>query len=89
MVPFYNEEQNLARYPEELFPAIDELGIDWELILVDDGSTGMTIDLTGYSIVEAADLTAAQALADGHPFLSDSDGDFAIDIFELMPVPDM
>lgn len=57
--------------------------------LVDDGSTGMTIDLTGYSIVEADDLAAAQALADGHPFLSDSEGDFAIDIFEMMPVPDM
>lgn len=49
----------------------------------------MTIDLSGYSIVEADDLASAQALADGHPYLSDSGGDFAIDIFEMMPVPEM
>ena len=57
--------------------------------LVDDGSTGMTIDLSGYSIVEADDLSSARALADGHPYLSDGAGDFAIDIFEMMPVPEM
>jgi hypothetical protein len=43
--------------------------------------------LTGYSIVEAADMGAAQGLADGHPYLSEGKGDYAIDIYEMMPVP--
>ena len=55
--------------------------------LVDDGSTGQPAPSTGYSIVEAADLDGATALAGGHPYLSEGKGDFAIDIFELMPVP--
>lgn len=55
--------------------------------LIDDGSSGSAVSLTGYSIVEAADMAAAQSLADGHPYLSEGKGDFAIDIFELMPVP--
>lgn len=55
--------------------------------VVDDGSAGTAAGLTGYSIVEAADSAAAQGLADGHPYLSDNSGDYAIDIFELMPVP--
>ncbi len=55
--------------------------------LVDDGTSGTAVSLTGYSIVEADDMAAAQALADGHPYLSEGKGDYAIDIFELMPVP--
>jgi hypothetical protein len=55
--------------------------------LVDDGSTTAPVALAGYSIVEAANLEAAQDLADGHPFLSEGAGNFAIEIFEMMPVP--
>ncbi len=55
--------------------------------IVDDGSTGTAGSLTGYSIVSADSMDAALALADGHPYLSDSDGGYAIDVFELMPVP--
>jgi hypothetical protein len=55
--------------------------------VVDDGSTGTPASSTGYSIVEAESLEAAVALADGHPYLSDNNGDYAIDIYELMPVP--
>ena len=40
-----------------------------------------------YSIVEADDLAGAQALTGGHPYLSEGKGDYAIDLFELMPVP--
>ena len=57
--------------------------------LVDDGSTGTAGAATGYSIVEAGDLAGARALADGHPYLSEGKGDYAIDIYELMPVPEM
>lgn len=55
--------------------------------VVDDGTSGSATSLTGYSIVEAVDIDAAKALTAGHPFLSEGKGDYAIDIFELMPVP--
>lgn len=54
---------------------------------VDNGTTGTAVALSGYSIVEADSLSAAQGLADGHPYLSEGAGNFAIDIFELTPVP--
>lgn len=56
--------------------------------LVDDGSRAGAASLTGYSIVEADSLDAAAALANGHPYLSEGKGN-AIDIYELMPVPEM
>ncbi len=51
--------------------------------LVDDGSTAAAADLTGYSVVEAASLDEAKALAEGHPFLSEGKGRFSLQIFEL------
>jgi hypothetical protein len=55
--------------------------------LIDDGSQGTAAQLNGYSIVEAENLAHAKSLAHGHPFLSEGKGNFAIDIFELMPPP--
>ena len=55
--------------------------------LVDDGSEGNATQLNGYSIVEAENMDAARNLASGHPFLSEGNGNFAIDIYELLPVP--
>ena len=52
----------------------------------DDGTEGTAGDLIGYTIVEADDLSAAKALTDGLPFLSNSDGKFAVEIFELLPI---
>ncbi|WP_125609569.1 YciI family protein [Specibacter cremeus] len=52
----------------------------------DDGTEGTAGDLTGYTIVEADDLAAAKALTDGLPFLSNSDGKCAVEIFELLPM---
>ena len=52
----------------------------------DDGAEGTAGDLIGYTIVEADDLAAAKALTDGLPFLSKSDGECAVEIFELLPV---
>jgi YCII-related domain len=52
----------------------------------DDGYEGTGGDLIGYTIVEADDLTAAKALTDGLPFLADSDGKCAVEIFELLPM---
>jgi hypothetical protein len=55
--------------------------------IVDDGSEGSPALLNGYSIIDADDMESARNLADGHPFLSEGRGNFAIDIYELMPVP--
>jgi len=55
--------------------------------VVDNGSEGKAALLNGYSIVEAADINGAKKLAQGHPFLSEGKGNFAIDIFEQLPVP--
>ncbi|WP_354190366.1 hypothetical protein [Arthrobacter sp. UYCu712] len=51
--------------------------------VVDNGSEAEASDLNGYSIVEAEDLQAARTLADGHPFLTDGNGKFTLEIFEL------
>jgi hypothetical protein len=50
----------------------------------DDGAEGTAGDLIGYTIVEADDLAEAKALTDGLPFLSESEGNCAVDIFELL-----
>jgi len=55
--------------------------------VVDDGSRDKAIALSGYSIVEAGSLDEAQRLADGHPFLGEGKSNFAIDAYEMMPVP--
>ena len=74
---------------EKVGPALADVGSPFGpgASVVDDGTSGTAVTLSGYSIVEAADLSGAQALADGHPYLSEGKGDYAIDIFELMPVP--
>lgn len=55
----------------------------------DDGSAGTPGELTGYTVIEAANMDEAKALTAGHPFLSEGKGNFAIDVYELMPVPGM
>ena len=74
---------------EKIGPALSDIGTPFGpgASLIDDGTSGTALSLTGYSIVEAGDMDAAQALADGHPYLSEGQGNFAIDLFELMPVP--
>lgn len=57
--------------------------------LLDDSSEGTAAELTGYSVVQAEDMAGAKALAENHPFLSEGKGNFAIDIFELQPMPGM
>lgn len=54
---------------------------------VDDGSSAAAAAATGYSIVSADDLDGARSLTNGHPYLSEGLGNYAIDIYELMPVP--
>jgi hypothetical protein len=70
-------------------PALSDVGTPFGAAssVVDDGSSGTAILLSGYSIVEADDMAAARALTDGHPYLSEGKGAYAIDLFEMMPVP--
>jgi hypothetical protein len=74
---------------EKVGPALTDIGAPFgpSASVVDDGSAGVAAPLSGYSIVEAADMGAAQAFCDGHPFLSEGAGNFAVDVYELMPVP--
>lgn len=55
--------------------------------VIDDGSTAAPVSLSGYSVIEAESLSAARALSDGHPYLSEGAGNFAIEIFEMTPAP--
>lgn len=51
-----------------------------------DGTDGAGSDLNGYSIVEAESIDAAKALCDHHPFLSSGTADFAVEVYELLPM---
>lgn len=74
---------------EKVGSALDDVGAPFGpgASVVDDGSSGTAAAASGYSIVEAADIAAAQALTAGHPYLSEGKGNFAIDVFELLAVP--
>ena len=76
---------------EKLGPAMVDLGQPMAngKSVVDDGSDGQPLLLTGYSIIEASSIDEAVKLVDGHPFLSEKTGKFSVEVFELMPVPGM
>ncbi len=80
-----------AAWMGKVGPAVADIGtpLGAGSSVLDNGSTGTAGSLTGYSIIEASDMAAAKVLTDGHPYLSDNDGLYAIDIYEMMPVPDM
>ncbi len=44
VVPLYNEEESVGALYEEVRAAADRLGREWELLLIDDGSTDATVD---------------------------------------------
>jgi hypothetical protein len=52
-----------------------------------DGAEQQPASLNGYTIVEAADIGAATAFCDGHPFLHGTGAEFAVDVFELVDIP--
>lgn len=57
--------------------------------LVDDGSVGSVALINGYTIIQADDMDNALKLIEDHPFLSEKAGKFSIEIFELVPIPEM
>jgi hypothetical protein len=78
-----------ASWMNKVGPALVDVGTPFGpgTSVVDDGSTGDPISLTGFSIVEAETLPEATSLANGHPYLSEGLGNYSIEIYELMPVP--
>lgn len=44
ILPCYNEEENIARIPPELVPELRALNCEYEIIIVDDGSTDRTYE---------------------------------------------
>ncbi len=53
VIPCYNEEKNIERFITELFPVLEQLKYDYEVIAVDDGSTK---DNTWQALVKTAEL---------------------------------
>ncbi|MCI0345104.1 MAG: YciI family protein [Chloroflexi bacterium] len=78
-----------AAWMAKVGPALVDVGTPFGpgASVVDDGSTGKPISLTGFSIVDAGTLAEAASLADGHPYLSEGRGNYSIEIYEMMPVP--
>ena len=92
------EEQSKAvmehwnTWMEEVGHAVSDIGSPLDsagVSIVDDGSHEDAPQLNGYTIMEANDMEAAQAMAEKHPFLVDKSGKFCIDIYEIQPLPDM
>lgn len=52
--------------------------------VVDDGSRTGASSLTGYTVVEAADLDAVASMVNDHPYLRDGGGEFSVDVFEMV-----
>lgn len=44
IVPCYNEEDGVVPFYERAKPALESLGLDWELLFVNDGSTDGSLD---------------------------------------------
>jgi glycosyltransferase involved in cell wall biosynthesis len=44
IVPFYNEEENIRRMHDAIVTAVEPLGVDFEMLFVDDGSRDRTLE---------------------------------------------
>src|SRR4029450_8690592 len=79
------------KWIEQVGTAMVDVGLPFgdRAAVADDGSSGTPADLNGYTIVETGSLDDAKALVAGHPFLAEGKGRFAIDVYELVPIPGM
>jgi glycosyltransferase involved in cell wall biosynthesis len=58
VVPFLNEAGNLPRLIAELERVINPLGLDWELVLVDDGSRDTSLAVARHELERRPQITA-------------------------------
>ena len=98
--PFYNEEANIERVVRAAVGTLARLGLDWEIILVDDGSRDRTGELADRLAAENPRIRAIHhkpnrgyggALQSGFRnatkdwvFYTDGDGQFDIQQIELL-----
>jgi glycosyltransferase involved in cell wall biosynthesis len=98
--PFYNEEANIERVTRAAVETLERLGLDWEIILVDDGSRDRTNELADrlaagnpriHAIHHSPNRGYGGALQSGFRnatkewiFYTDGDGQFDIDQIELL-----
>jgi len=45
IIPVYNEEENIPLLYEELIQVLENIGSDYEVIFVDDGSTDSSLEI--------------------------------------------
>ena len=57
VIPVYNEEAGLAALFDRIYPALDALGVAYELILVDDGSRDRSAALLAAQFERRPDVT--------------------------------
>ena len=57
VIPVYNEEQGLAALFERLYPALDALGVSYELIFINDGSRDRSAALLAAQFERRPDVT--------------------------------
>jgi undecaprenyl-phosphate 4-deoxy-4-formamido-L-arabinose transferase len=63
VIPVYNEELVLPLLFERLYPALDQLGITYELLFVDDGSADRSVALLREQFARRPDTTRVIVLA--------------------------
>ncbi len=57
VIPVYNEESSLAKLFARLYPALDSLGLSYEIIFVNDGSLDMSASILGTQFQARPDVT--------------------------------
>jgi len=57
VIPVYNEEPGLAALFERLYPALDALAIDYEIVFIDDGSRDRSASLLAQQFELRPDVT--------------------------------
>ena len=57
VVPVYNEEEGLKALFARLYPALDALGVGYEILFVDDGSSDRSLELLREQFAQRPDVT--------------------------------
>ncbi len=57
VIPVYNEEQGLAALFDRLYPSLDALGLDYEIIFINDGSRDRSAAMLAAQFERRPDVT--------------------------------